>query len=103
LHWMDCGGSGTTVGKIQVFALRDGHPTIIQQIEYDRHAAGVSDSFEPWNGRLIIVGRSNDPSPNCCASRLDVMRFDWNGARFVLKVSKKIPSIESELESVDPP
>jgi hypothetical protein len=70
LYWMDCGGSCTTLGKIQVFALREGHPRIIQQIEYDRHAEGTSDSFKPWNGHLVIVGRGNDDSAKLLSQTL---------------------------------
>jgi len=38
LHWKDCGGSCTELGFVQVFELRLQHPTVVQIIEYDRHA-----------------------------------------------------------------
>jgi hypothetical protein len=102
LDWTDCGGSCTRAGKLQVFALRDHHPTIVQQIEYDRHANGTGALFNPMTGHLDIVGRADDASPNCCPRHLDIMRFDWDGRRFVPKASKTILSIENETESIDP-
>ncbi|HYM78299.1 MAG TPA: hypothetical protein VE377_20165 [Candidatus Dormibacteraeota bacterium] len=102
LHWTDCGGSCTTLGRIQVFTLRDSHPTIVQQIEYDRHAEGTGATFNSMTGHLDVVARADDHSPNCCPMHLDIMRFDWNGKRFVPKASKTVTSIESETESIDP-
>jgi hypothetical protein len=83
LKWWDCGGSCTVVGRVQVFELQSGHPTIVQEIEYDRHAPGTGVQFDPRTQALTIVGRSNDDSANCCPRNLDVIRFDWNGKRFV--------------------
>jgi len=102
LFWNDCGGSRTTLGKVQVFTLRGHHPTIVQQIEYDRHAEGTGAFFNPMTGHLDIVARADDDSANCCPRHLDIMRFDWDGKRFVPKASKTILSIESETESIDP-
>lgn len=103
LIWMDCGGSCTNLGKIQVFTLRDGHPVVTQHFEYDRDATGVSDSFTSGNDRLIIVARSEDHSAHCCPAHLDIVRLDWDGSKFVLKTSKTIPSIESAVESLNVP
>lgn len=90
------------VGKVQVFTLRDQHPSIVQQIEYDRHAEGTGATFNSMTGHLDIVARTDEPSPNCCPKHLDILRFDWNGNRFVPKASKRIASIESEIEFIDP-
>ena len=85
LEWWDCGGSCTVLGRVQVFELQAGHPTVTQEIEYDRHAPGTAVQFDPKTQTLTIIGRSNDHTPNCCPKNLDVMRFDWNGRNFAFR------------------
>jgi len=92
LKWWDCGGSCTVVGRVQVFELEAGHPTVVQEIEYDRHAPRTGSHFDARTKTLTIVGRSNDHTPNCCPKNLDVLRFDWNGERFVFRESETIPA-----------
>jgi hypothetical protein len=91
LAWQDCGGSCTDVGLVQVFELRSGFPTVVQEIEYDRHAPGTGVSFDPKSKILTVTGRSSDPSPNCCPKSIDVMRFEWDGQHFLFAGSKSVP------------
>jgi hypothetical protein len=65
LEWWDCGGSCTKVGRIQVFELQAGHPAVVQDLEYDRHAPGTGVQFDTRTQILTITGRSNDDSPTC--------------------------------------
>jgi len=90
LAWQDCGGSCTYVGLVQVFELRSGFPTVVQEIEYDRHAPGTGVTFDPESKILMVTGRSDDPSPNCCPKSVDVMRFEWDGQKFLLASSKSV-------------
>src|SRR5258708_1830882 len=66
LSWSDCGGSCTVVGLVQVFEIRAGHPTVVQEVEYDAGAEKTGVQFDPRTQVLTIVGRSNDNTPNCC-------------------------------------
>lgn len=100
LESWDCGGSCTVVGRVQVFDLQAGHPTVAQEIEYDRHALGTGVQFDPRTQVLTIVGRSNDDTANCCPKNLDVMRFDWDGKKFVFRSAETEPVADSKS---DPP
>jgi hypothetical protein len=91
LAWQDCGGSCTDVGLVQVFELRSGFPTVVQEIEYDRHAPGTGVSFDSESKILTVTGRSADPSPNCCPKSVEVMRFEWVGNKFLLASSTSVP------------
>jgi hypothetical protein len=91
LEWWDCGGSCTVVGRVQVFEVQAGHPTVVQEIEYDRHAPGTGVQFDPRTQVLTIVGRSTDHTPNCCPKNLDVMRFDWDGKKFAFRGAETKP------------
>lgn len=91
LKWWDCGGSCTVVGRVQVFELQAGHPTVVQEIEYDRHAPGTGVQFDPRTQVLTIVGRSNDDTANCCPKNLDVIKFDWDGKKFVFRSAATKP------------
>ena len=96
LEWWDCGGSCTRVGRVQVFELQAGHPTVVQEIEYDRHAPRTGVQFDPRTQILTIVGRSNDDTPNCCPKKLDVMRFNWDGKKFAFRSAKTKPVSEAK-------
>lgn len=101
LDWIDCGGSCTHVGIAQVFEIRRGRPTVTQRIEYDRSALGTGQSFNEMTRILHIIGRTDDHSPNCCPENLDVMRFDWDGGKFVFKAARTVPSLESQMKAID--
>ena len=88
--WTSCGGSCSSHGLAQVFELRSGHPTVIEQIIYERHAPDTGAKFEMQSGLLILTGRSAEPSPNCCPKSLDVMAFEWGRKEFVFKNSKRV-------------
>jgi hypothetical protein len=96
LQWDDCGGSCSSVGRVQVFELLARHPTVVQDIEYDRSALGTGGHFDATSQTLTVVGRSNDHTPDCCPGNLDVMRFTWNGKRLLFKDSQIARSSESE-------
>jgi hypothetical protein len=88
--WKSCGGSCSEDGLVQVFALNAGHPTVIEQVSYDRHAPKTGVELD-WESRMLIVaGRSSEPSPNCCPKSLDVMSFAWDGASFTFKNNKRM-------------
>lgn len=99
LKWADCGGSCTEVGLVQVFELQSNHPVLVQEIEYERHAAGTGAHWDQRTNTLTILGRSNDGSPNCCPQSLDVMTFRWDGKRFAFGGSTRVPAVETKSDT----
>jgi hypothetical protein len=94
-HWIDCGGSCTKIGVVQVFAVRLGHPTINQQFSFDSHAVRTGAKFSEKTGILTIVGRSNDGSANCCPEFFDVVTYQWQGNKFVQQSYRRVPASTS--------
>jgi hypothetical protein len=92
LEWLDCGGSCSSTGIVQLVAIRSGHPVVIQQFVYDSHATGTGVRFDPNSLLLTIIGRSNDGSPNCCAKNLDLVTYRWQGPKFVQEQYKRVPA-----------
>jgi len=92
LNWLDCGGSCTSIGVVQLITVRAAHPVIKQQFVFDSHATGTGATFDEKSLTLIITGRSNDDSPNCCAKNFDVVTYHWQGSRFVQQSYKRIPA-----------
>jgi hypothetical protein len=90
LDWHTCGGTCTVVGRIQILELRSGHPTVVQQIEYDRRAPGTGVRFDRESQILTLTGRTDDHSPDCCPESVDVMHFEWDGKNFVFKDAKTV-------------
>jgi len=88
--WRSCGGSCSDNGLLQVFELRSGHPTVVEQIRYGRHAPNTGAILNTDSRILTITGRSSEPSPNCCPRSLDVMDFEWDGKEFHFKSSKRV-------------
>jgi hypothetical protein len=85
-----CGASCSDSGLVQVFALNAGHPIVVEQIAYERHAPNTGVELDTESRILTVTGRSSEPSPNCCPKSLDVMNFEWDGADFVFKNSKRV-------------
>ncbi len=90
LLWESCGGSCSDNGLVQVFELRSGHPTVVEQIRYGRHAPETGVSLDLTSRILTVTGRSSEPSPNCCPKSLDVVEFTWEGRKFVFKNRKRL-------------
>jgi hypothetical protein len=74
-----CGGSCSSTGYLFLFELKDKHPVVVEQLEFDDHAYGAGASFNANSGLLVVKSKSEDGSPNCCAQRLDVISYKWNG------------------------
>lgn len=96
LEWWDCGGSCTHVGRIQVFELQAGHPTVIEEIEYDHNAPGTGVHYDSGTQILTVTGRSNDDSANCCPKSVDIMKFAWDGRKFVFSEGKTVPVTDAD-------
>jgi hypothetical protein len=95
--WMDCGGSCTRVGVVQLFELRASQPVITQQFAFDSHAQGTGATFNEKSLTLTITGRSDDQSPNCCAQNLDVVTYQWEANEFRQTTYQRVPAPESPL------
>jgi hypothetical protein len=92
LNWLDCGGSCTSTGVVQLIAVRAAHPVIKQQFVFDSHATGTGATFNEKSRTLKITGRSEDDSPNCCARNLDVVTYRWEMTKFVQQSYKRVPA-----------
>jgi len=88
--WLDCGGSCTRLGVVQLFTLRDSHPVITQQFVFDSHAVGTGASFDAKRLALTITGRSDDGSPNCCAMNFDIVTYEFREDKFVQRCYKRV-------------
>jgi len=90
IDWRSCGGSCSEFGLAQVFDLRSGHPTVIEQIRYERHAPNTGASMDLPSKVLTLTGRNAEPSANCCPRSLDVMSFKWSGKEFAFAERKRV-------------
>ena len=102
-NWLDCGGSCTSIGVVQLFAVRAAHPVIAQQFVYDSHAVGTGATFDKKSLTLTITGRSDDGSPNCCANNFDVVTYQWQQSQFVQRSYKLVPAPPAERIGNDKP
>lgn len=90
IDWRNCGGSCSESGLAQVFAVQFGHPTVVEQIRYERHAPNTGANIGAVSKVLTLTGRSSEPSANCCPKSLDVMRFKWYGSGFEFAENKRV-------------
>lgn len=90
IDWRTCGGSCSESGLAQVFAVQSGHPTVVEQIRYERHAPNTGASMNAASNTLILTGRSSEPSANCCPKSLDVMSFKWHATEFTFAERKRV-------------
>ena len=88
--WRTCGGSCSDHGLVQVLELRSGHPVVVEQITYERHAPNIGAKLETGPRIPTVTGRSSEPSPNCCPKSLDVMTFEWDGKGFIFKSNNRV-------------
>jgi hypothetical protein len=70
--------------------LRSGHPTVVEQITYERHAPNTGATVDTGSRTITVTGRSSEPSANCCPKSLDVMTFEWKGRELAFKSSKRV-------------
>jgi hypothetical protein len=90
IDWRSCGGSCSEFGLAQVFNVQSGHPTVVEQIRYERHAPNTGAGIDVAGRTLTLTGRSSEPSANCCPKGLDVMTFKWNGKEFTFVDRKRV-------------
>ena len=84
--WFDGGGSSSQGGTAQVFTVSDGHLRSVQKIGWDTHfdAGQPTHSFDPRTNTLVIRSAHYIPGDaHCCVSAMDVVTFQWDGARYV--------------------
>jgi hypothetical protein len=92
LSWLDCGGSCSSTGVVQLVSIHSQHPVVIQQFVFDSHADGTGATFNEKSQTLTVTGRSDDGSPHCCARNLDVVTYRWQGSKFVQGQYKRVPA-----------
>ena len=87
--WVTAGGSTSDFGVIQVFALRKGHPVVLQQILFNTRGCGTSASLST---RLLLLTLTGVHGwEHCCPKTLDVMNFHWAGSSFQWERHHSIP------------
>ena len=77
--------STTSVGLLQVFEVRDGHPVVTQQIRYNRLGDLTGASFNP--DTLALTVKANRWSDHGTVAEIEVGKFRWDGKKFVLQPS----------------
>jgi hypothetical protein len=90
IDWRSCGGSCSESGLAQVFNVQSGHPTVVEQIRYERHAPNTGAGIDATEKTLTLTGRSSEPSANCCPRSLDVMTFKWDGKGFTFADRQRV-------------
>lgn len=92
-EWRGCGADCQLSGVTQVFELRDGHPVISQQIEFNSKAQGAGSSFDASALTLTVIGRSRYEADEgeCCPKNLDVVTYRWQGQQFEQASYKRVP------------
>jgi hypothetical protein len=92
-EWRGCGADCQITGVVQVFELRNSHPAIIQQIEFDSKAQGTGATFDPVSLTLTVTGRGKheEDEAECCPKNLDIVTYRWEGQQFVQSSYKRVP------------
>ena len=75
--------------------LRDNHPVLMQEFDFDANALGTGATFDGKSQTLTITGRSAEESPDCCPKSLDVVSYQWDGQQFVQSSYKRMPAPSS--------
>lgn len=83
-------GSSTDDGIVQVFAIKRGHPVVLQQFRFDKQAPGTEVKFDAGKNILTITARSRDDSAHCCPENIDRAVYRWNGSTFELQNCRTI-------------
>jgi hypothetical protein len=89
------GGSSSPNGYVLLFEIRDGWLVATQEFAYNAQALGTGASFDVSGGKLTIIGRSDEDTPNCCPAHLDVATFAWSGDRFLPAGYTVIPATKN--------
>lgn len=80
LSWVITGASASDFGLVQVFALHEKHPVVVQQILFNVRGCGRSARISERTGALTIKGVHG--WEHCCPKTLDVVTFRWTGSLF---------------------
>ncbi|MGD0801801.1 MAG: hypothetical protein ABR906_10840 [Terracidiphilus sp.] len=91
LYDVSGGGSSNDEGIVQVFTVANKRLELVQELNFDEQASGSGVKFDSNSRCLTIRARSNDDSPHCCATNLDVADFVWSGRGFTLTSVVRIP------------
>jgi hypothetical protein len=91
--WTYGGGSSNNDCVVQVVTLKSERPVIVQQFDFDCHAITTGPTFDSKTKKLTVRARTNDASPHCCASSLDVVYYRWNGNRFEQTKFRRIRAV----------
>jgi hypothetical protein len=90
--WTWTGADASSYGGLQLFTIKNGWLTVVQQIFFTAHHAGAGAIFDAATGALFV--RSTHylrEDPHCCPSRQDVIRYAWAGHDFRQAEVKTFP------------
>ena len=89
LSWVSTGASASDFGLVQVFALHEKHPVVVQQILFNVRGCGTSARISDHTGVLTIKGVHG--WEHCCSKTLDVVTFCWTGSSFKRQSYESVP------------
>jgi len=80
------GGSSSNDDYLQVFKLEGGHPVVLYQLRFDSDLAGSGTSFDSQT-RILTIRQTHIDPDKCirCSGKLDVIRLEWVGDKFVVR------------------
>ena len=87
---VETAGSSSDYGVVQVFQLKEGRLSVVQQILFNtRGSAKVGATLDARSNTLTIRGVHG--WEHCCPTELDVVRFRIDGDLFKLMGHRKVP------------
>ncbi len=89
LSWVTTGASASDFGLVQIFALDENRPVVVQQILFNVRGCGTSARISPRTGVLTIKGVHG--WEHCCPKTLDVVTLRWSGSSFKRQSYESLP------------
>ena len=90
--WTWTGADASSYGGVQLFTIKNGWLTVVQQIFFTAQHAGAGAIFDSASGALFVRSTHyQQVDPHCCPSQQDVIRYAWAGHDFRQAEVKTFP------------
>ncbi len=90
--WTRTGADASSYGGVQLFTMKNGWLTVVQQIFFTAQHAGAGAIFDAASGSLFVRSTHyQQADAHCCPSRQDVIRYAWAGHDFRQAEVKTFP------------
>jgi hypothetical protein len=93
-YWT-CGGSCSSGGRAELFAVSGDALRVLQEIDWDTDAARTeaNEWFDPASNVMVVRASHYMPGDaHCCISAMDIVTLRWTGRRFVTAGVKTVLS-----------